>query len=114
MTRGTAEPPATMPRRLERSASGSFSVTRRTSFQIVGTPRENVGRSSRIILTIGSPCKNIWGMINSAPAMNAVYAAPQALTWNIGTMRRHRSRSEMPIEFDVVEAIECSQVERCE
>src|ERR1700691_6106682 len=114
ITRGAADPPATIPRGLDRSASGLFSVTRSTSFQTVGTPRENVGRSSRIILTIGSPCKNIWGMISSAPAKNAVYATPQALTWNIGTINRHRSRSLNPIEFDVVEAIECSHVERWE
>ncbi len=72
ITRRTAAPPATMPRRLERSASGLPSATRRTSFQIVGTPREIVGRSSSIILMIGSPCKNICGMINSVPAKNAV------------------------------------------
>ncbi len=72
MTRGTAEPPATMPRRLERSASGLPSATRSTSFQIVGTPSEMVGRSSWIILTMGSPWRNIWGMISSVPAKNAV------------------------------------------
>ena len=43
MTRGTAEPPATMPRRLERSASGLPSAARNTSFQIVGHAERDRG-----------------------------------------------------------------------
>jgi len=39
---------------------------------MVGTPSDIVGRNSSIILMIGSPCKNIWGMINSVPAKKAV------------------------------------------
>jgi hypothetical protein len=53
-------------------------------------------------------------MINSVPAKKAVKAQPHAFTWNIGTMSKHRSLSQSPMEFDVVEASECNQIERCE
>ncbi len=114
MVRGTAAPPTRIARRLERSTSSAVSATRNTSFHTVGTPSEMVGRSSRTMARIGPPWRNIWGMISSTPAKNAVYTVPQALTWNIGTMTRQRSRSHRPIVFAVDWAIECSQVERCE
>ena len=75
MWRGTAAPPATRPRRLEKSAVGSPSATWSTSFQMVGTPSEMVGRSSRIIVTMGPPWRNIWGMISSVPAKKATAAS---------------------------------------
>ena len=53
-------------------------------------------------------------MISSVPAKNDVYAAPHAFTWNMGTMSRQRSFSHSPMELALVEAIECSHVERCE
>ena len=89
MARGTAAPPTRM--RAQARQVGPRGRSRRRAARRSrwsGTPSEIVGRSSRIILRIGPPCRNIWGMISSTPAKNAVYTRPQALTWNIGTIEQ--------------------------
>ncbi len=55
----------------------------------------------------GAACRNIWGMIRSAPVMKAAYGVPQALAWNMGTMESTRSRSLMPSDEPEVTAKEC-------
>ena len=112
MERGTAAPPQRMPRKLDRSAEGSAAPARSTSFQTVGTPSATVGRNVLVMFKIGSPCKNIWGMMSSQPEKKAVYAAPQALTWNMGTISNVRSRSDNPMELADIDASECSHVLR--
>src|SRR6185437_10153813 len=83
------------------------------SAQIVGTAPENVTRSSFTMRVSGSACRNLPGMINDAPHMNAAYGIPHALAWNIGTMSRTRSRSDRLSAVGVVAASECRYIERC-
>ena len=53
---------------------------------MVGTPADRVGRWRAMMAASGAACRNIWGMIRSAPVMKAAYGVPQALAWNMGTM----------------------------
>jgi hypothetical protein len=93
---GTAAPPQSTARRLERSGFCS-SAWRRTSIQIVGTAPLTVTRSDSINFTSGSAWRKRPGMIRSAPAIAHAYGRPQALTWNIGTTGS--TRSEHMIAF---------------
>ena len=52
------------------------------------------------------------GMIRSAPVATHTWGRPQALTWNIGTTGRMRSRSEQASMSALVEAKACSHDDR--
>ena len=93
--RGTAEPPQTMSRSEERSI-GFVSAKRPTSFQMVGTAPATVARSSAIRRQSGSGWRNRPGISRSAPVSHPAYGSPQALAWNIGTMRSTRSYCVRP------------------
>jgi len=52
------------------------------------------------------------GITSDAPAIAAVYGKPHALAWNIGTTGRIVSRSLMLNTAALIDANECSHVER--
>src|SRR5579859_7760029 len=81
-TRGQAEP-ATIRRfnavRLPPPARSVFN----TSSQIVGTPPENVTRSSFKVRNTLGPSSQRFGMINADPLIAAQYGHAQLVAWNI-------------------------------
>ena len=74
---------------------------------MVGTAAASVGRSEAIIAASGSGCRNRSGMSSEAPTMNAAYGRPHDMAWNIGTIARTLSSTEMSMPSDMHTCIEC-------
>ena len=107
--RGTAEPPHTRARRLERSWP---SMASSRPIQMVGTPAATVTFSPSSSRSRPAAERSGPGMIRSAPVATHTWGRPQALTWNIGTTGRMRSRSEQASMSALVEAKACSHDDR--
>jgi hypothetical protein len=111
--RGTAEPPQIPPRSELRSPPCS-STWVSSAPSTVGTPAIRVARSASTKRASGSPCRKGPGSRSSAPVSAAPKGRPHALTWNIGTTARTRSRDDSPTASATQIAVECSDTERCE
>src|SRR6266851_969942 len=110
---GAAEPPMGMQRMDEVSHWGSFSRMAWMAIHTVGTAPTTVTRS---LWTISMMSRG-WGLgppkIWVAPLSTPAKGTHQALAWNIGTMCRMTSFSEMPRTSVIDEAIECRKIARC-
>src|SRR5688572_29010502 len=97
----------------EMSHCGSFSRMDWMAIHTVGTAPTTVTRSLWTISTMSRGCgfgpPKIW----VAPFSTAANGTHQALAWNIGTMCRMTSRSEMPKTSAIDDAIECRKIARC-
>ena len=89
----------------------SASAARRRTVRSIGRITSASTGASTSATSASRPCHE---RPSPAPAIGAMKGMPQALTWNIGTMSKSRSRSHSEIELAVIEAKECSHIERCE
>jgi hypothetical protein len=78
-----------------------------TSFQIVGTAHDTVGRCDSIRPISEAASMKRSGSTRSAPAISAAYGNPHALAWNIGTMGRAESSKPSPIPLALHTIVEC-------
>ena len=80
----------------------------------MGTPADIVTCSCSNNSYIDLPSSAGPGNTILAPVSGTEYGKPQALTWNIGTTGSTASRADTFSASGMVEAYECSTVERCE
>ena len=92
--------------RLRPSSNGTIAI------QIVGTPAAMVTFSDSSNETMACGARSGPGMTRDAPERTAVYGMPHAFAWNIGTTGRTLSRSLMLNTAELIDASECSHVER--
>ena len=102
--RGAAEPPIGMQRIEEMSQRGSFSRMAWIAIHTVGTAPTSVTFSACTISMMSRGCglgpPKIW----VEPFITPAKGTHQALAWNMGTMCRMTSRSQMPSTSTVDEA----------
>src|SRR5437879_637471 len=94
--RGAAEPPMGMQRIDEMSHCGSFSRMAWMAIHTVGTAPTSVTRSLWTISMMSRGCGLGPPRICVEPFMTPAKGTHQALAWNMGTMCRMTSRSQMP------------------
>src|SRR3989441_13200942 len=110
--RGAADAPIGIARIEETSRPGSASRMAAMAIHTVGTAPTNLTRSLWTISTMSRG----WGVGPPtdwvAPFMTPAKGTHQALAWNMGTMWRMTSRSEMPSTSVIGDAIERRNIAR--